>query len=277
MQPTTLSTVQVNGLTLRIRTTPGTDASATSRSPYVLVHGLGMTHRYLDRLRAELASDAVVHSVDLPGYGPDPQPGGRLGVGDHAALIIEALAAIDVRSCILIGHSMGVQFVTEAALQAPDLAERIVLIGPVVDRDRRTVIQQAVSLGRDTFRESPSANWTVYTDYLRTGVRWYLRQLLPMMEYPLERAVERVRCPVLVLRGGRDPVARRRWCRELAARARYGLLVEIDGQPHVVQHSAAPAVAAEIIAFRSVPAADDPAFLFQASDRPSGKLEDRSA
>ncbi|MHA7240577.1 alpha/beta fold hydrolase [Arthrobacter sp. TMS1-12-1] len=277
MQPTILRTVQVGGHTLRIRTTPGPETPVSPRSPYVLVHGLGMTHRYLDRLRAELAVDAVVHAVDLPGYGPDPRPRTPLGVEDHAALIVEALGALGIRSCTLVGHSMGVQFVTEAALQSPALAERVVLIGPVVDRLRRTVLQQAVSLAHDTFRESPSANRIVCRDYLQTGTRWYLRQLRPMMEYPLERAVERLQCPVLVVRGGRDPVARRRWCQELAARARNGALVEIPGQPHVVQHSAADRVAAEVMAFSRRRDLAPAVFLPEASDGPSGKLEDRSA
>jgi len=277
MQPTTLRTVQVGGFTLRIRTSPGPDAPAFPRSPYVLVHGLGMTHRYLDRLRAELAADAVVHAVDLPGYGSDPRPRTPLGVEDHAALIVDALGVLGIRSCTLVGHSMGVQFVTEAALQSPARVERVVLIGPVVDRLRRTVLQQAVSLAHDTLRESASANRIVCADYLQTGTRWYLRQLRPMMEYPLERAVERLQCPVLVVRGGRDPVARRRWCRELAARARDGALVEIPGHPHVVQHAAAARVAAEILDFSRRRNPTHSAVLPEASDGPTGKLEDRSA
>jgi pimeloyl-ACP methyl ester carboxylesterase len=274
MRPTILRTAQVDGFTVRIRTTPGPSVPVGSeRPPYVLVHGLGMTHRYLDRLRAELASDAVVHSIDLPGYGSDPRPALQLGVEDHAALIVGALAGLGVPRCILVGHSMGVQFVTEVALQAPALAARLVLIGPVVDRMRRTVLQQALSLGHDTLRESPSANLLVAGDYLRTGVRWYLRQLSPMMRYPLELGVQRVECPVLVIRGGRDPVAPRRWGLELAERARDGILVEIPGQPHVVQHSAPDRVAAEITAFSRRPLPGDGAFLSQASDGSRGKLE----
>ncbi|WP_434995351.1 alpha/beta fold hydrolase [Arthrobacter sp. Ld5] len=277
MQPTTLRTVQVGRFTLRIRTTPGPVSPGSPRAPYVLVHGLGMTHHYLDRLRAELAADAVVHAVDLPGYGPDPRPRTPLSVEDHAALIVEALGLLGIRSCTLIGHSMGVQFVTEAALQSPTLAERVVLIGPVVDRLRRTVFQQAVSLAHDTLRESPSANLIVGRDYLQTGTRWYLRQVRPMMDYPLERAVERLQCPVLVMRGGRDLVARRRWCEELVARAQDGELVEIPGQPHVVQHSAADRVAAEIVAFSTRGRTTSTTFLPEASEETSGKLEHHSA
>ena len=200
----TVSTVQMDGLTVRVRTLDPGDGHDAERPPYVLVHGLGMTHRYLDRLADRLSSDAVVHSIDLPGFGYDPRPREQLDVEDHGALIVGALTALGLRRCTLVGHSMGAQFVTAAALQAPELVDGVVLLGPVVDRLRRTVVQQAVSLLHDTFRESPRANLIVYTDYLRTGMRWYLRQLMPMMKYPLERAVERLTCPVLVLRGGRD-------------------------------------------------------------------------
>ncbi len=272
MLSTILSTVQVGGHTLRVRTTPGPVFPGPPRSPYVLVHGLGMTHRYLDRLRGELAADAVVHSVDLPGYGRDPRPKKQLAVEDHAALIVEALTVLGIRSCMLIGHSMGVQFVTAVALRAPVLVEHLVLIGPVVDRLRRTILQQAMSLAHDTFRESPSANLIVSSDYFRTGLRWYARQLLPMMEYPLERAIERVRCPVLVVRGGRDPLARRRWCHELAARAPRGSFVEIDGQPHVVQHSAAGPVAVSIVDFRSRSGRSEAPFLAEASNEGSSQV-----
>lgn len=256
MPTTILSTVQVEGLTLRVRTTPGpTGRGAAPRAPYVLVHGLGMTHRYLDRLREELSADADVHAVDLPGFGADPRPGTHLGVEDHAALLIEAIRGIGTGPCTLVGHSMGAQFVTAAAVRSPEQVGHLVLIGPTADRRRRTILQQALALGVDSLRESPSANWAVFSDYLLTGIPWYLGQLRAMMGYRLERAVEQVRCPVLVVRGGRDVIARAPWCRELAGRAPQGSFAEIDGQPHVVQHRAAAAVADAVVAFRSHPAA----------------------
>ena len=274
----TVSTVQLDGLTVRVRThaaTPRTDHA--EHPPYVLVHGLGMTHRYFDRLADQLSSDAVVHSIDLPGFGYDPQPLEHLDVEDHGALIAGALRALGVHRCTLVGHSMGAQFVTAAALHAPELVDGVVLVGPVVDRLRRTLPQQAVSLLHDTFRESPRANLIVSTDYFRTGMQWYLRQLMPMMKYPLERAVERLACPVLVLRGGRDPVARRRWCRELADRAVDGVFVEIPGQAHVVQLQAAAPVAAEITAFRRRPTTASTESLLKDSDAAPGNLEHRLA
>lgn len=252
MPSTTLRTVQVEGLTLRVRTTPGPGTPAAARrTPYVLVHGLGMTHRYFDRLRAELAEDATVHAVDLPGFGADPRPEAHLDTEDQAVLLLKTLTALGIDSCTFVGHSLGTQFSTAATLQHPDLVDHLVLIGPTADRRRRTILQQALALGIDSLRESIPVNWMVFTDYLLTGVPWYLGQLREMMTYRLEHAVEEVDCPLLVVRGAHDSIAGAPWCRELAARAPRGSFVEIPDQPHVVQHLAAGAVAAEIIAFRS--------------------------
>ncbi len=138
---------------------------------------------------------------------------------------------------------MGAQIVAAAALQAPELAAGVVLIGPVVDRRRRNVLRQSLALALDSLRESPSANRIVFTDYLRTGIRWYVSELKPMMNYRLEESLRSIPAPVLVLRGSRDPVAREAWCRELADAAPAGRFKEIEGHPHVVQHSAPAAVA----------------------------------
>jgi len=51
---------------------------------------------------------------------------------------------------------------------------------------------------------------------------------------------------VLVLRGTKDPIARRAWCAKLAAVAPQGTVAEVLGQGHVFQHTA-PAIAAGAI------------------------------
>jgi hypothetical protein len=45
-----------------------------------------------------------------------------------------------------------------------------VLLGPVVDSERRTVLQQSLSLGLDSLRENPVGNAIVLTDYARAGL-----------------------------------------------------------------------------------------------------------
>ena len=43
----------------------------------VLIHGIGVSHRYLRRLHGLLAETGDTYSIDLPGFGATPRPGQR--------------------------------------------------------------------------------------------------------------------------------------------------------------------------------------------------------
>lgn len=226
-----------------------TSSGRAGAPTFVLVHGIGMSHRYLARLHGQLAASGTVHSIDLPGFGATPRPDETLAVEDQAAILGATLDTLGVASATVVGHSMGTQFAVELARRRPELTERIVLMGPVVDPRRRTVLQQALALGLDSLRETPGANLIVFTDYWRCGPRWYLRTLPSMIDYPTEVRVRDVGCPVLVLRGGRDPIAGVDFCRQLARAAPDGRLLQLAGRAHVLQHAAPRAVAEAITRF----------------------------
>lgn len=230
-------------------------AASPAGPAVVLVHGIGVSHRYLMRLHGELARSVDTYSIDLPGFGATPRPGHTLPVADHATYILGAMEQLGVLEFVLVGHSMGCQFAIEAALQQPGRIPAVVLMAPVVDSRRRTVLQQALALGRDSLLfESPSSNALVFSDYFRCGPGWYLKNLRVMMDYPTELRIAKVAAPVLVLRGGNDPVAPAEWCLRLAGRAVAGRLVEIPGTGHVVQHNRPAEVAAAIATFAGLPA-----------------------
>ncbi|HSN34775.1 MAG TPA: alpha/beta hydrolase [Arthrobacter sp.] len=239
----------------------GPAGPAAARPAVVLVHGIGVSHRYLSRLHGLLAESVDTYSVDLPGFGATPRPKNALPVADHASYLLGALEQLGVLEFVLVGHSMGSQFAIEASLQQPGRISRLVLMGPVVDPLRRTVAQQALALGRDSLLfESASSNALVFTDYFRCGPTWYLKTLRVMMDYATEVRITGVSAPVLVLRGANDPVASADWCRRLAAHAADGQLLEIEGTGHVVQHNRSDEVAEAILDFAAVrPAASQTA------------------
>ncbi|MCB5282834.1 MULTISPECIES: alpha/beta hydrolase [Micrococcaceae] len=223
------------------------------RTAVVLIHGIGVSHRYFTRLQGLLAESVDTYAIDLPGFGATPRPERTLSVEDQATYILGALEQLGVLEFVLVGHSMGAQFATAAALQQPHRIAQLVLMGPVVDSKRRTVLQQALALSRDSlFYESPSSNALVLTDYFRCGASWYLKTLRVMMDYPTERRIPGVTAPVLVIRGADDPVASVDWCRRLAGRAANGQLLEIEGAGHVVQHNRSEDVAAAILDFAGI-------------------------
>lgn len=221
-----------------------TGAPSSSDTVPVLLHGIGMTHRTFTPVQRLLAEWRPVVSLDLPGFGSTPKPPRPFAVADHAAAVDAALDQLGIGRRVLVGHSMGAQFAVESALRAAAPVAGVVLIGPVVDPRRPTLGGQALVLAADTLREPPSVNAVVFTDYLRCGLRWYLRSLQAMFDYDTEQQVRRLTEPVLVLRGGRDPIVGAEWCRRLTAAAPAGSeLVTIPGLAHVIPRTAAPQIA----------------------------------
>lgn len=217
-----------------------------SRLPVVLIHGIGMSHRYLSRLHDELATDGPVFSIDLPGYAGLPKPGRDIGVEAMAQALSQVIASLEVGPVVLVGQSMGTQWVTEVAARAPELVAELVLIGPVADAEHRSFLAQMRALTVDSLREPLDVNAIVFTDYLRCGVPWYLAQLRHMLAYRPEERLAEVAAPVLLIRGERDPIAGMAWCRQLRDLASTAALVVIPGRAHNAQHSSPAAVASAI-------------------------------
>lgn len=247
----------VDGLAFRIIAS----RSAADRPAIVLVHGIGMSHRYLSRLHDVLAEDRSVFSIDLPGFGGLPKPGRDVDVPAMADALATVIESLDIGSVVLVGHSMGSQWVVEVGARRPDLVSHVIAMGPVADARHRSMLAQTVALARDTLGEPPLVNAIVFTDYLRCGIPWYLAQLRHMLTYPIEDRVEALARPLVLMRGSRDPIAGLEWCRMLRARTgaaaassapsasvSRSALVVIPGRHHNAQHSAPQAVAAGILA-----------------------------
>ena len=77
----------------------------------------------------------------------------------------------------------------------------------------------------------------VVRDYLRMGPLRYLRTTRHMLRDRIEEDIRGCTPPGLVVRGSRDPIARRDWSRRLARAAPDARFLEIPGAPHNVQHT----------------------------------------
>lgn len=214
---------------------------------FLLVHGIGASSRYFARLSRELTPHGIVYAVDLPGFGSAPTSDAPLGISDLASLLRTFAAAWGIVDPVLVGHSMGAQVVLEMAVQDPSLPASVVLLAPVVDPKSPTALGQALRLLRDVFTEPPSANWIVAGDYLRCGPGRYLSALPSMLVYPIEERAPRLRAPTIVVRGSRDPVSPGDWADRVAGVIPDASRLDVPGASHVVQHSAAPVVAAAIL------------------------------
>ncbi|GGL95146.1 alpha/beta fold hydrolase [Nakamurella endophytica] len=136
---------------------------------------------------------------------------------------------------VLVGHLMGCQIVTAAHTAHPRLSGPLVLLSPTVDADAGSAARQALRLLRCTLQEPVRGVLVVVTDYLRFGVRRYLRTSTSMLDDHVENRIGRCRTSVTLVRGEHDAVAPRRWLDELSARTPGSDVVEIAGAAHLVQ------------------------------------------
>lgn len=246
-----VETVRVDGHRVRLRTVAPAGRLHDAFAPtVVLVHGIGMSHRSFRRLQAALSRSHRTVAVDLPGFGGVPYSGRRFEAHEYADLVVRAVTERGAGDLVVVGQSMGTQVAVEAGLRHTDVVSSVVLIGPVVDDHRRSLVRLATALAVDCTFEGVRMNAVVFTDYLRSAAQ-YLRELRPMRDYRMLDRVRALTVPVLVLRGEQDPIAKHDWGQRVVGAASRGALVELPGGHHV-QERQPVAVARLIEEFRRV-------------------------
>ncbi|MCK6209837.1 lysophospholipase [Georgenia sp. EYE_87] len=239
--------VRVRGTWVRVhRVTEG--PARPGGSVFVLLHGLGVSAREFATLAHLLSTTGRVHILDLPGHGGLPRPRGTAPeIADLAAVVAEVLDGADVRSAVVVAHSMGAQVATELLVTRPDLVAGAVLISPVVDTAAHRVLIQAVRLVGSSLHETPRTIAITARAYAACGVRWFSTIVRAMMRYPVEERMARVRAPVVLMRGEHDAVTPVRWLEALAGLLGDGAETRtVPGAAHnvVVDHAGAVARAA---------------------------------
>ena len=215
----------------------------------VLVHGIGMGQQYFGLLRAELSHRFDVVALDLPGFGPSPEPAASLPMAALADLVADALVARAPVRCMAVGHSMGAQVVAELAVRHPELVDRAVLIGPTVNPAERSGWKQALRLLQDLANDPPIVALIGARLYLQAGPRWYLRKLRTMLEHDIRPLLPRIAQPTLVIRGDEDRVAPAAWVEQVAAALPDGRLRIAHGKGHEAMITGAEPVARMIREF----------------------------
>jgi pimeloyl-ACP methyl ester carboxylesterase len=226
---------------------------ATAAPAVVLLHGLGVSSRYLLPLAHQLAPDFRVLAPDLPGFGRSEPPGRTLDIRGLADALQAWVDAAGLDAPALVANSVGCQVAVEALRRRPGRLSRAVLIGPTFDRRGRGVVVQVARLLRTGLRERPSLLAVLVRDYAACGLRrvWDTARLA--LSHRLEDALPAVAAPVLVVRGGHDAVVPQRWAMEVTEALPDGRLAVVPRGAHTLNYSAPAALAAAIRPFLGGP------------------------
>lgn len=231
---------------------------------FVAVHGLpgsGRDYRYLG---AALEPHARFVRLDMPGFGGTPRESGEgTSVDARAAFVVQALEALRIERCVIIGHSMGGPVALAAAARAPERVAGLGLLASVGARPHRLLrrMPMRTSLGRaiDLPIVGPVAHRVAIAAFRKSGfpsstppsdVAQTMRILAAFDFAPVERALASLRAPTLTAFCDDDPFIEPEIQEELGARVPIGPRLRWAEGGHNVQKTHAVEVAEALRAMK---------------------------
>jgi 2-hydroxy-6-oxonona-2,4-dienedioate hydrolase len=204
----------------------------------VLVHGLVVSSRYMTPALKLLARHYRVYAPDLPGFGRSEKPPAVLDVSGLSNALSAWMDTVGLERSVLVGNSMGCQIIADLAAHRPELVERAVLQGPMMDPRRRSVLRQVARFLLDVPREPPFMLAIELRDLLAAGVHRGWRTFRYALRDRIEENLPRLRTPALVVRGSRDPLCSHRWAEEVVELLPKGRLLILPGAAHAANFAA---------------------------------------
>jgi pimeloyl-ACP methyl ester carboxylesterase len=176
--------------------------------PTVLVApGLGLSTRFYGPVLTSFARAGVRLIVPhLPGFGRTKGPVTGMAVPDVARWLLELADALQLQCPGWLGHSVGCQVALEIAATRPERAAALALAAPTGVPARFRLARQLLALPLAAAREPARVLWAVLRDYVRFLPSAYLGSWIRAgADQPVGK-LDRIRCPTLLLVGGRDPI-----------------------------------------------------------------------
>jgi pimeloyl-ACP methyl ester carboxylesterase len=226
----------------RVAVEPGTE----HRTPVVLVHGFVLASRVMAPAAQLLARDFPVYAPDMPGFGESDKPPAQ--TLDQLTEWLDAwLDARGIERASFIGNSMGCELIITLGAVHPNRVARIVLQGPSVDPPARSYDGMAGRLMKNMIKERSSAlNDIAREDYAKATVARAVKTAYMTFRDEPEKKLPKVTAPVLVVRGGDDPVISPEWAEHCSKIAPDGRLIVVPGYCHTM-HFMAPDVFVDTI------------------------------
>ena len=217
-------------------------AEAGAGPPVVVAAGLGLSTRFYEPLMLACARAGLRLLVpDLPGFGRTPGPLTGCSVAGTAGWLLRFADAVGLDGPGWLGHSVGCQVVSAIAAEQPGRAAALALSGPTGAPGRHRPLRQLGLLARAAAGEPGSLLLAVARSYLRMSPTAYVGSWLRAGRDQPAARLARVRCPVLVLVGERDPMPESAFVALLRDRLPSVTVAHLRGGGHGLPREAAEA------------------------------------
>ena len=186
--------INIDGLNIACRIS-GNPAEAADT--LVILQGWGTSYSHYDIVRDCLEDNYRVVQLDMPGFGISDEPERPWSVSDYGDFVVSFLKALDIKKCILLGHSYGGRVIIKLAAreELPFEIDRIILVDSAGVIPVRS-LKQKLGIRRYKLLKSIAAlppiyfMFSEYIDYWksRQGSEDY-RRASPMMKKCMVMAV----------------------------------------------------------------------------------------
>jgi len=204
-------TVEVRGITTHMF-----EAGPPGAAPLLYLHDHGLGNLWLEYHQG-LAQSFHVFAPDIPGYGLTGRPEWMRDMSDYILYFRDLLDQLGLDKALVVGHSLGGWMAAELAVWYPERVGKLVLSNalgirvkgsPVADIFAMNPREVLATCFDDFAAAMPLMPAAFDTDYLLSQYR-QLTTLASLAWNPgydprLERRLERVSCPTLIIWGQND-------------------------------------------------------------------------
>lgn len=229
----------------------------------VFLHHFGGSARSWDAVITQVGGASDTVALDLPGFGDAADAPGPFTVAGMADRVAARLHALDARSFILVGHSMGGKVALALAARRPVGLRALVLLAPspptaepIADDKRAALIAgwAEYSVASQTLAGAtacalpPERRRLAIDDMMRAGKAAWTAWLACGSREDISADVAAVEVPAVILSGTCDSVLPTDLIRrEVATRLRDATVATIAGAGHLLPLEAPEAVARAIM------------------------------
>lgn len=218
-----------------------------SRYTLIFLHGIGVSSRYMLPLADKLSRQYSVYALDLPGFGKSSKLKSEYSVKALAAVIVEFVTQNKIESPVLVGNSFGCQVALGVIKNNPKMIRAAVLTGPTTNIYERSHVMQILRwLQNLIYEPTRKMAWILMKDIWECGLLRVWRSLSIAIKDKPEENLDKVRIPILFLRGSLDPIAPRKWLKFLVGKNPLFEMAELPAAGHALNFNSPNSLASII-------------------------------
>jgi pimeloyl-ACP methyl ester carboxylesterase len=221
------------------------DAGSPAAAPLLYLHGTFLGNLWLE-YHSTLAQNFRIIAPDIPGFGLSERPNWMRDMSDYVLYFRDLLDMLGLEKTTVVGHSLGGWMALELAIWYPERVEKLVLSNATGIRVKGSPLanlfamnpREVVATCFDNLAAAaPLMPAEFNTDYLLSQYRQLttLASLAwnPSYDPTLERRLERINCPTMIVWGQNDRLIPPVYGDTLHRLIAHSELIKLEGTGHM--------------------------------------------